>query len=327
MECMERIIGFLSAILLCASAFAAPAVPSPGRVSRYVDPQSYAYMYPYLNNKMRTAMNPGTTVSQTNNPIDVIVKTKPMAEPRRVVPRTSRAVTNTTNTARAATTANTATGNSTRRVVPRTSRAATSTTTTIARNATAPRATTRRNVRDDSAATAATQAVISTEPVSSSRCLADYITCMNGYCARENTAYNRCYCSAKLAQIDSTYQPEISGMITQIINLIGGGQWSESEMNEYWMELVGQYAGENSWTNLDNALNINWPEPEERMRGQNAFITGHNYCVQHLRACAYMSSNLRDAYRSQISRDCTTYEQSLLRIKNAAAAMIEYYSE
>lgn len=323
---MERIIGFLCAVLCCAPAFAAPAVPSPGRVSRYVDPQSYAYMYPYLNNKMRTAMNPGTTVSQTNNPIDVIVKTRPMAEPRRVVPRTSRAAT-TNSTARVATTANTTTGNSTRRVVPRTARAAATTTASVVRNATAPRATTRRNVRDDSATPAATQTVISTEPVSSSRCLADYITCMNGYCARENTPYNRCYCSAKLAQIDSTYQPEISRMITQIINLVGGGQWSESEMNEYWMELVGQYAGENSWVNLDNALNIDWPEPEERMRGQNAFITGHNYCVQNLRACAYMSSNLRDAYRSQISRDCATYEQTLLRIKNAAAAMIEYYSE
>lgn len=271
-------------------------------------------------------MNPGTTVSQTNNPIDVIVKTRPMAEPRRVVPRTSRAAT-TNSTARVATTANTTTGNSTRRVVPRTARAAATTTASVVRNATAPRATTRRNVRDDSATPAATQTVISTEPVSSSRCLADYITCMNGYCARENTPYNRCYCSAKLAQIDSTYQPEISRMITQIINLVGGGQWSESEMNEYWMELVGQYAGENSWVNLDNALNIDWPEPEERMRGQNAFITGHNYCVQNLRACAYMSSNLRDAYRSQISRDCATYEQTLLRIKNAAAAMIEYYSE
>lgn len=267
-------------------------------------------------------MNPGTTVSQTNNPIDVIVKTKPMAEPRRVVPRTSRATNNTTNTARAATASNVTT--TTRRVVPR---AATSTNTNTARAGVAPRGTATRGARDDSARTAETTTTITTAPVSSSRCLTDYTTCMNAYCERADTAYNRCYCSAKLAQIDSTYQPVISDMITQIINLMGGGQWTTEEMNEYWMELVGQYAGENSWVNLDNALNIDWPEPEERMRGQNAFLIGHQYCVQHLRACAYMSSNLRDAYRSQISRDCAAYEQSMERIKTAAEALIEYYSE
>lgn len=312
---MERILRFLCAVLCCTPAFAAPTVPSPGRVSRYVDPQSYSYMYPYLNNKMRTEMNPGTTISQTNNPIDVIVKTKPMAEPRRVVPRTSRTASN-ANTARAATISNT----ETRRVVPR----AATNTPTIARSGIAPRATATRGARDNSTTTETTTA---NAPVSSSRCLADYTTCMNAYCERADTAYNRCYCSAKLAQIDSTYQPVISDMITQIINLMGGGQWTADEMNEYWMELVGQYAGENSWVNLDNALNIDWPEPEERMRGQNAFLIGHQYCVQHLRACAYMSSNLRDAYRSQISRDCAAYEQSMIRIQTAAEALIEYYSE
>jgi hypothetical protein len=150
---------------------------------------------------------------------------------------------------------------------------------------------------------------------------------MNGYCSRDNTAYNRCYCSAKLSQIDSQYQPQISDLITQIIKLRGGGTWTDEEMNEYWMEVVGNYAGENSWVNLENALNITWPEPEERMRGQNAFLIGHQYCIQHLRACAYMASNLRDAYRSQISRDCATYEQTMIKIKTAAESVIEQYQE
>ncbi|MBQ6736436.1 MAG: hypothetical protein IJQ90_03025 [Alphaproteobacteria bacterium] len=322
---MGRIILYLFAFMFTAyaadAATNAMRTPVPGRVSKYVDQQSYAYMYPYLNNKMRTAMNPGTTVNMTNNPIDVVVRTKPMAEPRRVVPRTQKS-TNTNNTARATT--NTASQQTTRRVVQRTAntsaRAATTTSTTA-------RAVSPRGARSDTSRTAETTTVITNEPVSSTRCLADYTTCMNGYCARKNTAYNRCFCSAKLSQIDATYQPQISDLIVQIINLRGGGTWTQDEMNEYWMELVGNYAGENSWVNLDNALNIDWSEPEERMRGQNAFLTGHQYCVQHLRACAYMSSNLRDAYRSQISRDCAAYEQSLERIKTAAEALIEYYSE
>ena len=324
-ENMERIIIYLSIFLLLIGT---NAVAATGRVSRYVDPQSYAYMYPYLNNQMRTAMNPGTTVNMTNNPIDVIVKTKQMGEPRRVVPRTQKS-NNTNGTARAATN----TTQQTRRVVQRTpqttARVATNPATTTNAAPTA-RSVRQRGTRADNSARATTETTTTTitgEGVSSTRCLADYTTCMNGYCVRENTAYNRCYCSAKLAQIDSIYQPQINDLIIQIINLRGGGTWTTDEMNEYWMELVGNYAGENSWVNLDNALNIDWPEPEERMRGQNAFLIGHQYCMQHLRACAYMSSNLRDVYRSQISRDCAAYEQSMERIKTAAEALIEHYSE
>ncbi len=322
---MGRIFAFLSAFLLliCDNAFAAK-----GRVSRYVDPQSYAYMYPYLNNKMRTAMNPGTTINMTNNPIDVVVKTKRMSEPRRVVPRTPKA---NSSVARAATGGTSAT-TQTRRVVQRptqttNARAATGTLATT-NSATQTRSIRQRGARDDaSARTAETTTNITNTPVSSTRCLTDYAACMNGYCTRENTPYNRCYCSAKLSQIDSQYQPQINDLIIQIIKLQGGGTWNEEEMNAYWMEVVGNYAGENSWINLENALNIDWPEPEERMRGQNAFLVGHQYCIQHLRGCAYMSSNLRDAYRSKISRDCATYEQYLERIKNAAESIIEQYQE
>lgn len=314
-ENMERIIIYLSTFLLLIGT---DAVATTGRVSKYVDPQSYAYMYPYLNNKMRTEMNPGTTVNMTNNPIDVIVKTKRMSEPRRVVPRTAKPG---ANTSRAAATPPA----QTRRIIQRptqttTARAAT-TQTVRARNTRNPNVTRAAVTNIDTTTTSVGQ------NVSATRCMADYATCMNGYCVRENTAYNRCYCSAKLSQIDSTYQPQINDLIIQIINIMGGGQWTADEMNEYWMELVGNYAGENSWVNLDNALNIDWPDPEERMRGQNAFLIGHQYCMQHLRACAYMSSNLRDAYRSQISRDCATYEQSMERIKSAAEALIEHYSE
>ena len=81
---MERIIVFL----LCVTCgFCADAATKTGRLSNYIDRQSYAYMYPYLSNQMRTELNPGTTVTQTNNPMDIVIRTKRMAEPRRVVSR------------------------------------------------------------------------------------------------------------------------------------------------------------------------------------------------------------------------------------------------
>lgn len=270
---------------------------------------------------MRTKLNPGTTVSQTNNPIDIIVKTKRMSAPRHVVARTAKTATATTTTNTASNT--TTTKATTRRVVQRPGTARVAKRGVVARSA----ARTTRSDPNGNIQTAAQTTTISNEGISSSRCLADYTECMNGYCKRENTAYNRCYCSAKLAQIDANYKDKINTLVMQIIKISNTGQWTEEEMNEYWMERIGNYVGENSWVNLDNALNIEWPTADERIRGQNAFLTGHEYCVQHLKACAYMASNLRDAYRSKISRDCDTYEKSLIRVKNTAEAVVEYYSE
>ena len=294
---------------------------STGKMSEYIDPNSYGYMYPYMNNQMRTNLNPGTTVSMTNNPMDVVVKTIPMSQPRRVVPRpviqntarnaTTQAGTSTHNTpiARAAT--------SNLRVV---SRPIAGTGTQTVRTAT-------NNTRVRRTATTA-QTNTSNRTITPATCLADYTQCMEGYCERPNTNYNRCYCSSRLAQIDSKYQPAIDTLVKKIIQLQEGGtSWDPDEFNEYWMQVIGQYEGENNWQNIDDALNIEWPTPDARTRGQNAFLTGHEYCVQHLRACAYMAPNLRDAYRSQISRDCKTYEDSLIKIKNAAESVIQHYSE
>lgn len=290
---------------------------------------NYNYMYPYMNNQMRAVLNPGVSPSQGSNPINVITKTEQLSAPRRVVARSSaRSATSTgastarvatasapqtTTTARAATpTATTANASQSRRVVAR-------------RNTN-----TARSARGDAsyiAQTAANAAEIETtyETLPSSRCLADYTECMNGYCQRENTAYNRCYCSAKLSQIDAEYQTSIDNLIKQILTLRGTNTWTQQEMDKYWMDTVGKYSGENSWTNIENALNIDWAGTESRVRGQQAFATGHDYCVQHLRGCYYMAANLRDAYRSEIARDCAVYETSLQRLKNAAESLLESY--
>lgn len=289
---------------------------------------NYNYMYPYMNNQMRTALNPGTTTPQSLSPINAVVKTTQISQKRNVVPRPGHN-TSTQTTARSATTGTQ--GTTLRRVVAR--RATNS-------NQMARRGSIRGNqtqnvisntspnrsnpTYSNRSATTAVQTT-PTERISSTRCLADYTECMNNYCERPNSAYNRCYCSSKLSQIDSQYQPAIEQLITSILTIQSANKWTDSEMNEYWMNTVGKYSNENSWTNLDNALNIDWSSMESRVRGQNAFTTGHEYCVQHLRGCYYMAGNLRDAYRSDIARDCAVYEASLQKIKNAAESIVESY--
>ena len=318
---MNKYVHFLGLLLAITttSASAVAVSTTPRATSQYIKRDTYNYMYPYMNNQMRTDLNPGVTVSQSTNPMDVVVKTKPLSNStssRRVVPRG-----NSGTTARAATSTSSPAQKTNRRVVAR--RATPNNTVVMARGnrRTSPVFANERNA--SSIATTAAK-----ESVSTARCMADYTECMNRYCERADTEYNRCYCSAKLSQIDAKYQPEIQELVTKILTVKSTNKWSDAEMDEYWMETIGGYTGgENSWTNLDNALNIDWAGLESTVRGQNAFTMGHEYCVQHLNNCYYMSSNLRDAYRSEISRDCAIYEQSLQRIKTAAESLLEYYDD
>ena len=290
-------------------------------------PYNYNYMYPYMNNNMRTNLNPGVTPSQSSNLIDTVVKTTNIGPGRRVVPRPTQ------NTSRNATNISTGrsaayTGTNGRRVVARSAmrnntpapRTGTNGRSVVARSGTA---------REISTPTinSNTIRVSTSERMSSAQCMANYTECMNKYCERPKTAYNRCYCSSKLSQIDAMYQPEIESLFEQILKLKNTDTWSESEFNEYWMSTVGKYTNDNSWTDIDEALDINWADTESRVRGQVTFNTGHEYCVQYLRGCAYMQTNLRDAYRSQISRDCATYEQSLQKIRDIAESAISAYQE
>ena len=294
-------------------------------------PYNYNYMYPYLSNQMRTNLNPGVNTSQSLSPIDVVVKTVPLAPARRVVPRG-------TSSARATTArVGTMPGTQTRDVRPRGTSSQlpqTNTRRVVARSGTytAPRITNARaTTRSDptsgyqSLSTGPAISTTGTERASSTRCFADYSECMNRYCERTEAKYNRCYCSAKLSQIDSKYQNEINDLMNKILTQKSINQWSDDEMDEYWMSTIGKYSDTNSWNNLDSALNIDWASTESRVNGQNAFATGHEYCSQHLRGCSYMKDNLRDAYRSEISRDCMDYEQYLQNIRNAAESIVKAY--
>ena len=302
-----------------------PMAHAATRASDYVSANTYNNLYPYMNNTMRTGLNPGATPSQSGAQINVLTRTKTSdnTTTRNVVPRRA---TTTTATARSATATNTSTARaaspsqSTRRVVTR------SATGTATMAGTAASRTSRGDgvtstVRQSSGVTYTSTG----EAVSSARCMADYTDCMNDYCERADTEYNRCYCSAQLAQINAQYKPAIDTLIKQILTLKSENYWTEEEMNEYWMDTIGKYTGDNSWENLDDALDIDWSSTESTVRGQQAFAIGHQYCVQHLTGCAYMQTNMRDAYRSEIARDCATYESSLQKLKNAAESIVEAY--
>lgn len=330
---MERFLVFFF-ICWAVMGFTNAALAAAPVQSNFIKPDTYAYMYPYMNNQMRKDLNPGVSPELSTNPMDVVVKTTKIDTPRRVVARSGMTsarsatpaaattarnarATNVASNATPVNNARAATNTAQRRVVARSGVANTSAAFNNARSNV--RSASRNNNTSNTVNTQNLPRMASTE------CVANYTECMDMYCERENTAYNRCYCSSKLAQIDSTYQKRIDSLITQILTLQNKNHWSDEEMNEYWMSTVGKYTNTNSWENIDNTLNINWMDMESRVRGQNAFVTGHEYCSQYLQSCYYMAGNLRDVYRSQIARDCSAYEQSLNKIQNAAESIVEAY--
>ena len=165
-----------------------------------------------------------------------------------------------------------------------------------------------------------------TSSMSIEQCLAGYADCMDGYCARPNTAYNRCYCSTRLAQIDGTYRPAINDALRQIVILQSGGnpgaQITDAELETLWGETFAA-SGNNSMANLGATLSgINFSDFESRARGPNAFMAGHEYCMQHLPPCFYAAQNLLGIYRSTIAKDCAAYETQLRRTLTAAEAVL-----
>ena len=296
---MKKGFLFLVALVLTVS----DAVAVNNSVPKKFDTiTSHDGFYPYVLNNKKTGTNTKKTSTATTTR-------------RAVVPRS--------NTARSAQKTS-----QQRRVVQRTNSKARATNVSNMRSNANARAVSPIRVRNaTNTARANTTTNTKTEKVSSQRCLADYKSCMESYCRREDTAYNRCYCSSRLAQIDSKYQNKIDDLIQQIIRLQYNSSTTSEDIKEYWDKTVGAYSNDNPWVGIDNALNIEWADMQSRVRGQNAFNTGHEYCVQHLRACYYMASNLRDAYKSEIVRDCDAYEKSLQKIQDVAESVIKSYHD
>lgn len=307
--------------------------------SDFLSVNSFQNMRPFMNNSMRTQLNPGVPASAGVPENSVFVRQESMGN--RVVAR------NATNAAASAVGSNSVRAANTpaaimggaRRVVARpggnsglarlatnVSNASFAPMNSLANNVALPAVPDLRRVVPRSARGAglSTTQIYTADvaPVSQARCFADYVQCMNGYCEHPKTPYNRCFCSSKLAQIDAKYQPAIDQAIRKILEMQGGGTYTQEEMREYWEQTIGQYTGENSWLKLDNALNIDWASMGNKNRGEEAFVTGHDFCVRHLSNCYSLGTNLRDAYKSEISRDCATYEKGLESILSTAQSII-----
>jgi hypothetical protein len=312
--------------------------------SNYINPATYNDMQPFLNNKMRQSLqtygnspDQSSTFSRAaigsgNTPISSLSYNH--ANTRRVI---SRNYDNTEST-----------NLQQRRVIPRSG-------TSVARSgaelpqyqtginyarATAASENTRerrvvmRSGRGDSSITNRETIIgtpVSDTSVSASQCLSDYRSCMDGYCKRTNAPYNRCFCSDALAEIETTLRPEVEEILRKLVIIKNGGVLSaditDAELEQLWQDTFYTYTGSNDMISLNDALNIDWPEETDNMRGKNAFLIGHDYCVQHLRGCFYMISNLRDSYKSEISRDCTTYKKYLTNLKTAGELVISQAEE
>jgi hypothetical protein len=170
------------------------------------------------------------------------------------------------------------------------------------------------------------QTAQTTGDITMAQCLSGYSDCMDNYCRRQNTKYDRCYCSAKLQQLDAEYKPAIDELVKKLAILQNGGEiadgMTQEEINEYWNEMFGASGG-NSMEDLDNALNIDWAGTESSVRGQNAFVAGDSYCKQHLAGCFYMAGNMKSMYRTTIGQDCKKYETNLKKLKYAAERMVD----
>lgn len=315
----KRLSFFLVSMIFASTAFAANNfIPK-----KFTTVTSHNDVYPYrLNNTKPSNTNKKNISTNTIG----TTSASPIGK-RGVIKRQTNA--------RAATTGNQNYSNDNRRIVPRNNK----TTARVAANTNSnPRVSDGRSVqtvstrqtpvanRNSNTVRTASSGSVTNERVSSQRCFADYKECMEMYCQREDTAYNRCYCSAKLSQIDSKYQKKIDDLIQQIIKLqYNNPDATSEEIKEYWDQTIGVYTHTNPWVDIENALNIEWPDSQSRIRGQQAFNTGHDYCVRNLRACYYMASNMRDAYKSEIARDCEAYEKTLQKIQNAAESVVESY--
>ncbi|MDR0803809.1 MAG: hypothetical protein LBO08_01835 [Rickettsiales bacterium] len=293
------IICLLSFISLNAGAAA---------LNNYVSPTQYNVMQPYLNNSMRTAMKPGGDTDFMQPYGAGFIRTAHIggaADSRKVVARSAAPAQTgqTTGTARAATQ---------RRVVARSGRGDNSWFASANNGILA--------AVDDSTAI--------NPNITASQCLSDYTACMEGYCKRDGTLYNRCFCSARLTEIDGAYQPAIQNLLGQINDLRNGGGITREEAEQTWAEIYGEYyADSNHIGDVYQTLDIAWPDADTRTRGQNAFATGHSWCSQNLSNCFSSANLMRDAYRSRIASDCASYEKYLGNVKTAAERIIADYSD
>jgi hypothetical protein len=314
-------------IFLCFSSVAAYSAST----NELLSPTQYNMMEPYLNNKMRQKLQPADSryTTSTNQRI------------RRVVARSAVAGPSGVSSDRSAVYQSRGTNASSgRRVVARSAvsggasvRGASSTRGVVNRGVVARSTDSRPTSYDQNyvdTSTSASNTLLGNGEMTTAQCLSNYSDCMDDYCHRANTKYDRCYCSPKLAALDAEYKPQIDALVKKIAILQNGGEiedgMSQEEINALWQQLFGA-TGENSMQDLDAALDIDWAGTDNSVRGQNAFISGDSFCKQQLSNCFYMSENLKSMYRTSIGQDCAAYEKNLKKLKTAAESIVASYDK
>ncbi|MDR2685276.1 MAG: hypothetical protein LBB23_00695 [Rickettsiales bacterium] len=142
--------------------------------------------------------------------------------------------------------------------------------------------------------------------VSLSQCMADYKKCMDGYCSRPASKYDRCYCSAKLAQLDAKFQPQI-------------------EMAQKKLAVLSVSGKVDDWSATDAGNVFDWAGTEATIKGQEAYLAGNNVCSKRMYGCYYAASQLTNLYRSEMSKSCKAYENYLTAFLNSLEAQVANY--
>ena len=167
-----------------------------------------------------------------------------------------------------------------------------------------------------------------TGDITPAQCMANYSACMDNYCRRPNTPFDRCFCSARLAQIDAEHRPVIDNMVRRIVMHQSGGimdGMTQDEINEFWNDTFAAGVGTNNMANLDEALRVDWSTTESQRRGQTAFVAGDNFCHGHLRGCFAVADQMRNMYRTKIGQDCRAYETGLRRKRHALEIQLRQF--
>lgn len=260
-------------------------LPFNARAADFVSTNNYQYMRPYMTYGMSQQLSPTNRVASATGT-------------RKITPRSGGAV------ARAGTVSPTNPAPAARRVTPRPNqpmtavRAAANNANTAMTTARAGRVVGAAGVApsgqvNNRGRVAATAAEVGSGPdVSISNCMSEYKKCMDSYCSRPNTKYDRCYCSPRLSQLDAQFQPKIEETQRRLIALSIGGKNID-------------------FSSVSEGIEFDWASAENRVQGQDAFLTGSRVCNERLRPCFSIANQLQNLYRSEMNRDCQRYEAYL----------------
>ena len=249
--------------------------------------------------------------------------------------RTSTATARSATTARSAVSTRSATSSSAgtaaraatagRTTVSRTPTTATSSTTSAARSATvtARAGTTQKVLNAGTTINAANENVMVSEA-----CRQKYYGCMDSFCMLDNDSGGRCICSDKNAEYDEILA-QIEELDQQSYQMATYGV--ESIEKSYDVNLIKDIKAERPSVDLSLwTAQATYDDNEEsvsalldRLKGAELYKYADDICVGAIPECDAQLSMLRLMYNQQIKNDCSAYENSLNKQKQASRQKLE----